>query len=85
MSDELQVISGDSGVSEDPREKPQTMKVVGGRNPLPFWERFNRLQRTAGLVLGRPLGPKGVFRFKTHEEYDEWKKNLSLGPPMKRT
>ena len=61
------------------------MKIVGGRNPRPFWQRFDRLQRTAGLLLGRPLGPKGVFRFKTHEEYEEWKKNLRLEPQRKLT
>lgn len=51
------------------------MKVVGGRNLPPYWERFDRLQRTAGLLL--PAGarpPRGVFAFKTHEDYEEWKK-----------
>lgn len=52
------------------------MKVVGARNLPPFWERFDRLQRTAHLLLGRGVCPKGVFRFKTFEEFEEWKKTL---------
>ena len=36
---------------------------------LSYWERFDRLQRTANL----PAGPRGVFRFKTFEEFNEWK------------
>ena len=76
-SDRRQVTSKDDAVTEGPSEKPQTMKVVGGRNSRPFWERFNRLQRTANLLLGpKGICPKGVFRFKTHEEFEEWKKNL---------
>jgi hypothetical protein len=52
------------------------MKVVGGRNLPPFWERFDRLQRTAQLPLGRPVSPKGVFRFRTYEEFEEWKQRV---------
>jgi hypothetical protein len=54
------------------------MKVVGGRNLPPFWERFNRLQRTAHLLLGKGVSPKGVFRFKTFEEFEEWKERYRL-------
>jgi hypothetical protein len=52
------------------------MKVVGGRNLPPYWERFDRLQRTANLLLGRPVSPRGIFRFKTYEEFEEWKRKL---------
>lgn len=34
------------------------------------WERFDLLQRTVIL----PAGPRGVFRFKTFEKFNEWKK-----------
>jgi hypothetical protein len=55
----------------------KTMKVVGGRNLPPYWDRFDRLQRTANLLLGRPVSPRGIFRFKTYEEFEEWKRKLS--------
>ena len=65
------------------------MKVVGGKNLPSYWERFDRLQRTAQALLGRPVCPKGVFRFKTFEEFNEWKEALRQdyeGPAsMKRT
>jgi len=62
-----------------------TMKIVGGRNLPAFWDRFDRLQRTAHLLLGRGICPKGVFRFKTFQEFEEWKKRLRQEPPNKAT
>ena len=62
------------------------MKVLGGSLP-PLWERFNRLQRSAGVLLRGKLGPKGVFRFKSFEEFEEWKakhQGRSLEPHSKR-
>ena len=59
----------DRSVNGDTR-KP--MKVLGG-SLLPPWERFNRLQRSAAVLLRGRLGPKGVFRFKSFEEFDQWK------------
>jgi hypothetical protein len=56
------------------------MKVLGGR-VAPYWERFNRLQRSANTLLAGRLGPKGVHRFKTHEEYEAWKMEQRLKPP----
>jgi hypothetical protein len=63
----------------------KAMKVVGGRNLPPHWERFDRLQRTANLLLGRPVSPRGIFRFKTYEEFEEWKRKLRQGPRNKPT
>jgi hypothetical protein len=51
------------------------MRILGGRNLPPYWERFDRLQRTAHKLLNRPLSPRGVFRFTSHEAFDEWKMN----------
>jgi hypothetical protein len=62
-----------------------TMKIVGGRNLPAFWDRFDRLQRTAHLLLGRGICPKGVFRFKTFQEFEEWKNRLRQEPPNKAT
>jgi hypothetical protein len=59
------------------------MKIVGGRNLPAFWDRFDRLQRTANLLLGRGICPKGVFRFKTFQEFEEWKNKLRQEPPNK--
>jgi hypothetical protein len=49
------------------------MKILGGRNMPSPGERFDRLQRTARQLAGGPICPKGVFRFKTFEEFNEWK------------
>ena len=54
------------------------MKVVGGRNLPAPGERFDRLQRTAHQLLGGGVSPKGVFRFKTFEEFNAWKMKISL-------
>ena len=64
----------------------QRMKVVGGKHPRSYWDRFNRLQRTANLLLGGIRHPKGVFRFKTWEEFNEWKMNCRIrGARQNRT
>jgi hypothetical protein len=60
-------------------EREPGMKVVGGKNLPSYWERFDRLQRTAQALLGRPVSPKGVFRFKTFEEFNDWKETISQG------
>jgi hypothetical protein len=55
----------------------QIGKTVGRRAELsdPFAYAMG-LQRTANeirrLTVGRGLCPKGVFKFKTHEEADAW-------------
>jgi hypothetical protein len=54
-----------------PKELP--MRVIGGRNLHPFWERFRRLQRQSHRVLGRPVSPKGVFAFKSFEEFEKYR------------
>ncbi len=64
--------------SGDPRAK-----VVGKRRPPPAsgegdWEQFDWLQRNfQRLWVGLPF-PKGVHRFKSMEEFDEWKTNLMI-------
>ena len=55
------------------------MKIVGGRNLPDPGVRFDRLQRTAHQLLGCGVSPKGVFRFKTFEEFNAWKMQNSLG------
>ena len=57
-------------------EQLPKMKIVGGKNLPSHWERFDRLQRTAQALLGRRVSPKGVFRFKTFEEFEQWKQTL---------
>lgn len=54
------------------------LKIVGGRNLPRAGERFDRLQRTAHQLLGCGVSPKGVFRFKTFEEFNTWKMQTSL-------
>jgi hypothetical protein len=48
-------------------------RVVGGKNRRPYWDRFNRLQASAEVAFGGARPPKGVFRFKTWGEFNEWK------------
>jgi hypothetical protein len=52
-----------------------SMKVVGRRGrPKVDVKTIDSLQELANeLRQGRPFMPKGVWRFKTHEEADAWK------------
>jgi hypothetical protein len=61
-------------------EQKGYMKVLGGR-VAPYWQRFDRLQRSATLLLGTRIGPKGFHRFKTHEEFEAWKMSHRLMAP----
>jgi hypothetical protein len=63
----------------------KVMKTIGGKNLPAFWDRFDRLQRTAHLLLGREICPKGVFRFKTFQEFEEWKNKLRQEPQNRVT
>ena len=55
-----------------------TMKVLGGKNLPSYWERFDRLQRTAHKLGALAGHPRGVFRFKSFEEFNAWKEKHSL-------
>lgn len=49
------------------------VKVVGNLENLgTLTQRINRLQRRGAVIAGPPRFPKGVFRFKTYEEADQW-------------
>jgi len=60
------------------------MKVLGGRL-APYWERFDRMQRTATLLLGTRTGPRGLHRFKTYQEFEAWKMANRLKPRDSRS
>jgi len=45
----------------------------GKTEPRAKWARFNRIQRGGWLMYGDQPHPKGVFRFKTWREFNEWK------------
>ncbi|MBA4138559.1 MAG: hypothetical protein C0518_14735 [Opitutus sp.] len=51
--------------------KPEPIKEVGVVRRT-AWERFVRLQATAALLAQKKGQPKGVFRFRSHEECDQW-------------
>lgn len=60
-------------------------KVVGRRKAGgdPF-KTAMALQKTVGDLrksLGHHFAPKGVFRFKTHEEADEWMQKMLARDP----
>lgn len=65
-------------------ESEKKMKVLGGRNLPSQWERFDRLQRTAHILLGRAICPKGIFRFKSFEEFEEWKMKVLHRDPQSK-
>lgn len=54
------------------------MKVVGRRKPPKVdVVSFNTAQKMANVLRnGRGLASKGVYRFKTFEEADEWVINM---------
>jgi len=63
-------------------------KTVGRRTAIrdPFAYATD-LQKTAGELLklnGRGLCPKGVFKFATHEEADEWMTRMLARPAAKK-
>ena len=55
-------------------------KTVGRREPCDPWTRGMRLQETAGQLRTSAghggICPRGVYRFKTHEEADAWMMNM---------
>ena len=60
-------------------------KVVGRirrRSPAEFLERMGKLFQSMGVRL--PF-PKGVYRFKTFEEADEWEMKHRIAAALKRS
>jgi hypothetical protein len=51
------------------------MKIVGQLRNTP-WERFVRLQNTTRLIAKGKGYPKGVYRFASHKESDQWKAKM---------
>lgn len=52
---------------------PAGAKVVGKRRPSLAYKAGYDIQALANELSGKRIGwPKGVFRFKTHEEADAW-------------
>lgn len=59
-------------------------KTVGRRRPADAMAAGFTLQHTLNQMLkttGHRLAPRGVYRFKTHEEADAW--NLKMMRPSK--
>lgn len=54
------------------------MRVVGRRkDPAPTLENVRALQRLLHELRGKhPFLPKGVYRFKSHQEADEWQMKM---------
>jgi len=56
-----------------------SMKVIGNApGPATYWQRWGRLQRTAGTVIGGLSYPRGLYRFATIEEADSWQDHHRL-------
>ncbi len=59
------------------------MKVLGHRRePQPTCENMDAIQKLAVDLRGpgRLFVPKGVYRFKSHEEADEWLMKMLTRP-----
>ena len=58
------------------------MKVVGRRRePTPTPENVQAIQRLLLDLRGnQPFLPKGVYRFKSHEEADAWQMKMLTRP-----
>jgi hypothetical protein len=54
------------------------MRVVGRRkDPTPTLENVRALQQLLRELRGKhPFLPKGVYRFKSHQEADEWQMKM---------
>ncbi len=49
------------------------MKVVGRRKPATGLQAMEGLMRTAAMLReGKPFIPRGVYRFRSHDEKDAW-------------
>lgn len=57
-------------------------KVVGRRAAFPV--DYDRLVRNAAALMPRLPYPKGVFRFRTHEEADAWTNQHILQAALKK-
>jgi hypothetical protein len=63
-------------------DKPgKTVGKTGQRSPAEILERMNSRFHAMGLKL--PF-PKGVFRFKTFEEADQWEMKHRIAAAVKR-
>ncbi len=64
-------------------------KVVGRRTKAPdAWESGMKLQALAAQLhvsLKHHWGPKGVYRFKSHEEADEWMNRMLARSQIPKT
>jgi hypothetical protein len=59
----------------------EEIKILGGRNLPPYWERFDRLQQTAHKLGALRGMRRGIYRFKSFEEFDAWKWEQALNRP----
>lgn len=66
-----------------------SMKTVGRRKPDLSLQAADRLQQLAGtLTAGARVVPRGVYRFKTFEEAQQWWNEIPLkarGRPRSKT
>ncbi|MBI2500253.1 MAG: hypothetical protein HYW02_02020 [Deltaproteobacteria bacterium] len=69
-----------------PYSLDMTMKIVtkrkGRENPI---EDARILQKTLNQIRGDALVPRGVYRFKTFEEADEWMTKMIARTHVRRS
>jgi hypothetical protein len=67
----------------------QIDKIVGRRTKTPDSFEYGMKLQSLAVELHRSFkhrwAPKGVYRFKTHEEADEWMNEMLVGSQTPRT
>ena len=64
--------------SDDPRAKVVGKPRQPASGDFSDWSRFDRLQKNFQVLWGTLPYPRGVYRFKSLEEFDQWKTNLMM-------
>ena len=61
------------------------MKILGRRKPAVGLEHANRFLKTVIALRGdKPFVPRGLYRFHSHEEKDEWTLKMLTRPSRAR-
>lgn len=66
------------------KDAPVSMKILGKRKPATGWVAVDRLQKLAIQLRGsRSFIPRGVYRFHTFEEAQQWSLTMMTRPPKR--
>jgi hypothetical protein len=85
----LQLASQPATIQDGCMNETPKICIVGKRRPSKYGQggvqaADNLLQLVRTLRKGRSLAPRGVYRFKSHEEADEWMMKMLTRPGAAR-